>query len=604
MINALSKYKVTEDLKDGNYPTWSQSVREVFVSMRLEKFIKVPDYKDPTLSDEKNEVSSFNVTTFILNRLDDHNNTQTRNYLTDPDEPQEIRYDPYLCWRYLADRHHLITEDKLMAVTKALHSCKMSSSDTMSAYLDKYENLTREFFYYRGDLSDTQTARMLILSIPTLPETTVELIYATVKPLTRKGVSDYLRQYEQRHDWTSKAIREAHGVEVGRNKKTQGGARCTETVCVGPHPSKECWSRPENFEKKERFLARRKGQSSSNTTSTPAKTSVRGFKKVSRPSASAVSSDNVLSLHSSYGDVTAECSATRTEGLWGLHDSGSTHHVFNNRSLFTDESFKKVDSPNKRLKLAGGGVSLNVTGEGTVRFKAGDGSIFELTNCLLVPELSRNLIAGGLLKKKGVREYFDEDDPTNFALILNGLALFNGYIGTDNLMHLQLESVQKITQNSSMTEANSTSVLIHRRLGHPSDTYLKATLTASSDGKGECVDLKSGNCDTCYLAKSTKTPYNKTRPRALNFLENVHVDLSGIIRTKGLRNECYYILFNDDYSSYRHIYPLMTKTKEEVMEKFMSYLAVSERQTGKSLKQFTLDRGGEFLNNLLCSELD
>lgn len=76
MINTLSKYKVSEDLSNTNYPTWSQSIKEVFMSMSLDKYIKVNKYKDPLLSPEKNDVTAFNITTFILNRLDDHNNSQ------------------------------------------------------------------------------------------------------------------------------------------------------------------------------------------------------------------------------------------------------------------------------------------------------------------------------------------------------------------------------------------------------------------------------------------------------------------------------------------------------------------------------------------------
>ena len=75
------------------------------------------------------------------------------------------------------------------------------------------------------------------------------------------------------------------------------------------------------------------------------------------------------------------------------------------------------------------------------------------------------------------------------------------------------------------------------------------------------------------------------------------------MRTPGLMKESYYILFTDDFLSYRHIYPLMTKSKEEVRDVFMAYIAKSERQTGCSLKTFTLDRGGEFVNSLLGSDL-
>ena len=125
MMNTMSKYKVTEDLNDSNYPTWSQSVKEVFISMRLVNYIKIDKFSDPNLNEELNQVSSFNITTFILNRLDENNNTQTRNYLTDPNDPSEILYDPFKCWSFLRQRHNEISEDKLTAVTRALHECKI-----------------------------------------------------------------------------------------------------------------------------------------------------------------------------------------------------------------------------------------------------------------------------------------------------------------------------------------------------------------------------------------------------------------------------------------------------------------------------------------------
>lgn len=281
MINSLSKYKVSEDLTDSNYPTWSQSVKEVFVSMRLDKFLKISNHRDQNLSAEKNEVISFNITTFILNRLDEHNTSQVRNHLTDPDDPTEILYDPFKCWEYLKQRHNEITEDKLTAVTKALHGCRILKSDTLSLYLDKFENLVREYYYYRGQMTDTQSARMLILSIPSLSETTIELIYATVRPLTRKGVSDYLRQYEQRHEWSSHAIREVNGVSAGQSQKKNSSSKCTESECVGPHPARDCWSKPENFEKRDKYFARRKGQTSTASVAGQGQPAgIRGIKKV------------------------------------------------------------------------------------------------------------------------------------------------------------------------------------------------------------------------------------------------------------------------------------------------------------------------------------
>lgn len=60
-----------------------------------------------------------------------------------------------------------------------------------------------------------------------------------------------------------------------------------------------------------------------------------------------------------------------------------------------------------------------------------------------------------------------------------------------------------------------------------------------------------------------------------------------------------YIMFSDDYSSYKHIYPLRYKCKDEVISAFKTYIALAERQTGCKLKQFTPDGGGEFINSAM-----
>lgn len=100
-------------------------------------------------------------------------------------------------------------------------------------------------------------------------------------------------------------------------------------------------------------------------------------------------------------------------------------------------------------------------------------------------------------------------------------------------------------------------------------------------------------CEKFSLAKNHKIPHSSTQPRVSCLFENVHVDLSGIIRIKGLKNEMYYVLFCDDYSTYCHISFMKDKTKETVFEIFKAHIALSERQTCNMLKRFTLDRGSE-----------
>lgn len=263
---------------------------------------------------------------------------------------------------------------------------------------------------------------------------------------------------------------------------------------------------------------------------------IRGRKKVSPPSANSVSTSgnsSVLALHTSFEDIdTPEAAVASKSGgqVWALHDTGATHHLFNDIRLFDKPQPKSVNNSNKRLKLAGGDVSLAVHSEGSVRLKAGNGSIFELKDCLYVPELSKNLIAGGRLRLKGVREYFDDGDNQKFSLVLNGLALFNGYIGTNGLMNIAIDPVSHSHLCFDVKiNTDNHSLLTHQRLGHIGNKYLRLMCHHESvDGmKGSLGTVK--NCYICSLTKNTQLPYNHSRPRATRFLENIHVDLSGIM---------------------------------------------------------------------------
>lgn len=155
-----------------------------------------------------------------------------------------------------------------------------------------------------------------------------------------------------------------------------------------------------------------------------------------------------------------------------------------------------------------------------------------------------------------------------------------------------------------MSDQLAHSSTLHCCLGHMSEACLKLMIKHGSlDG---VVDDWNGleRCDMFSLSKSTELVFNHTWPRAIRFLENVHVDMSRINHVKAFGNESYYILFCDDYSSFQHVIGLVDCAKHKVFQVFMKYIALTERQTGCQVMWFTLDRGWEILNNLPGPELD
>lgn len=175
-------------------------------------------------------------------------------------------------------------------------------------------------------------------------------------------------------------------------------------------------------------------------------------------------------------------------------------------------------------------------------------------------------------------------------------------------------AVRQDSDTSSLSSSHSRNQLtllkLHYSLGHPREEYMKKMMRLGFLNDVLPGEIKSdemniiSKCPVCPLAKGHKLPFSSTRPRASMFLENVHVDLSGIIRSTALNHEEYYVMFTDDYSSFRVTYGLPDKTAKTVFNCFVKYIAFAERQTGRRLKRFSLDGGGEFINHLLSPHLE
>ena len=75
-------------------------------------------------------------------------------------------------------------------------------------------------------------------------------------------------------------------------------------------------------------------------------------------------------------------------------------------------------------------------------------------------------------------------------------------------------------------------------------------------------------------------------------LQLVDMDLCGPARTKKPSGESYFMLIIDDFS--RMTWVAFLKNKSEALEKFRTFKALAENQTGCKLKCIRSDRGGEF----------
>lgn len=146
-------------------------------------------------------------------------------------------------------------------------------------------------------------------------------------------------------------------------------------------------------------------------------------------------------------------------------------------------------------------------------------------------------------------------------------------------------------------------------IGHPNLNYMKRMVMLDSvQGLNVTTSVfpEILACNSCDLAKGHRIPHNNNHVRSLKLLDNVHLDLSGIIRTSAICGSQYFMLFTDDYSSYRHVVGLPTKSADVVFDKIKQYISLVERQCDTKLKRITLDNGYEFINDTMvpyCKEV-
>ena len=69
--------------------------------------------------------------------------------------------------------------------------------------------------------------------------------------------------------------------------------------------------------------------------------------------------------------------------------------------------------------------------------------------------------------------------------------------------------------------------------------------------------------------------------------------MCGPFKVKSKGGALYFATFIDDHSRKIWVYPL--KSKDQVLDVFKQFQALSERQTGKKLKCIRTDNGGEYI---------
>ena len=279
-------------------------------------------------------------------------------------------------------------------------------------------------------------------------------------------------------------------------------------------------------------------------------------------------------------------------------DSGCTMHICKDKGLF------RTLSTRSDIQIFGcSGDALQAQGIGTVDIPLhtidGNAVIITLQNVLYCPTSVANLFSMKACTGHGYTVNIKHDDVT----IYNGSrALFSATLLEDGLWHMG-ESVRPIDEAICLvSKASSNAAIWHRRYGHINYDSL-AELVSSGAVRGIQVSAadftknKNELCEPCVKGKMTRLPFQHSDSTTSSPMELLHSDLMIINDPQWLDEGRVVCTLLDDHSKLCVVIPM--RHKSDVATEVPKVITLLENQTGRKLRRFRSDRGGEYVNKTL-----
>jgi GAG-pre-integrase domain len=272
---------------------------------------------------------------------------------------------------------------------------------------------------------------------------------------------------------------------------------------------------------------------------------------------------NVYLSHSNFG--------TKKNNSW-IIDSGATDHM-----TFCKNDMNEYSEPEKIEILNANGISYPVTGMGDVHISPS----LTLRNTLLVPSLSTRLISVGQLVEELNCVVIMYPNCCIFQDILTKEVIGRG-IKKGRLYHLEDLRIGETNLARGYSKAENEIWTWHRRLGHPSFSYLNKLLPSLFLG----LDVSNFTCETCVKAKSHRVSYKQSFNKCSEPFDLIHSDVWGPAPIDSIAGYKWFVLFIDDCTRMTWIYLL--KRKEEVMGSFKKISVWFKPSLEKGLNTFVV----------------
>lgn len=263
-----------------------------------------------------------------------------------------------------------------------------------------------------------------------------------------------------------------------------------------------------------------------------------------------------------------------------IFDCGATDTMTFDQNDIIDPS-----EPNRTFIKNANGGSFPVLGAGSVEISPK----IKLSNCLYVPSLSCKLLSISQVTKE--LNCVTLIYPT-FCLLqdIRSREIIGRGSERDGLYYVD-ELSEGGTARLAHGSQNRQIWLWHRRLGHPSDDYLKH-LFPSLFSKHYRT-----SCDTCHFAKSHRTSFPSIENKNSVPFSLIHSDVWGPAPESMDTDFRWFVLFIDDCTRMTWVYFL--KQKSDVCSRFIDFFNLVKNQFQSTIQILRSDNGGEYVNHEL-----
>jgi transposase InsO family protein len=284
-----------------------------------------------------------------------------------------------------------------------------------------------------------------------------------------------------------------------------------------------------------------------------------------------------------------------------LADSAATDHIVRNRSLFS----LYTDTPGASVTGFGSAASPGI-GSAEIASHVGNKAYsLTLRDTLHVPEAPYNLISIGRLTAGGCSIKFSGDTMKVIAPdsheIMRGTRVGNLY-----KVH-----ITRSPRSPPPTPSPSPNIALasgkpathswdkwHRIFGHMQhkSVQLLHDKHMVTGMQIDAASLPPSHCETCVQAKAHVMPFPpQSDTKYTEIGEMTFTDVWGPAQVTGIDGSRYYASFTDAATRRSIVY--FMKAKSEVKDKMRDYDAYIFTQTGKRIKCFRCDNGGEYVNH-------